>query len=132
MSLGARETGDSVADGLMAAETGSAGDGSEAAETAAARAAAAGSAADGVMAAETGSAARAAASSVADGLVTGNLIECPKHNGCFDFKTGEAKRLPVRQRLATFPVKVEGQTVYVQVENKASQAALQISYDEDE
>jgi hypothetical protein len=45
------------------------------------------------------------------GLVTGNLIECPKHNGCFDFKTGLPKRLPVRQPLATFPVKLDGQTV---------------------
>ena len=72
------------------------------------------------------------AADLADGLITGNLIECPKHNGCFDYKTGEAKRLPVRQPLATFPVKVEGQTVYVQVENKDSQAALQIRYDEDE
>jgi MocE subfamily Rieske [2Fe-2S] domain protein len=70
------------------------------------------------------------AADLSDGLITGNLIECPKHNGCFDYKTGEAKRLPVRQPLATFPVKVEGQTVYVQVENKASQAALQIRYDE--
>lgn len=46
------------------------------------------------------------AADLSDGLVTGNLIECPKHNGCFDFKTGEPKRLPVRTRLATFPVKV--------------------------
>ena len=35
-------------------------------------------------------------------IVSGNLIECPKHNGCFDFKTGEAKRLPARAPLATY------------------------------
>jgi len=27
------------------------------------------------------------------------LMECPKHNGCFDFKTGMAMRLPVRSKL---------------------------------
>ena len=27
-----------------------------------------------------------------DGLVMGNLIECPKHNGQFDYRTGEAMR----------------------------------------
>jgi 3-phenylpropionate/trans-cinnamate dioxygenase ferredoxin subunit len=43
---------------------------------------------------------------LAEGLVTGNLIECPKHNGCFDFKTGLPKRLPVKKALATFPTKV--------------------------
>ena len=45
--------------------------------------------------------------SLADGLVMGTLIECPKHNGRFDFTTGEPKRLPACLPLATFPVKVE-------------------------
>src|SRR6185437_8550650 len=30
--------------------------------------------------------------SLADGLVQGDIIECPKHNGRFNYKTGEAKR----------------------------------------
>ena len=42
------------------------------------------------------------AAALADGLVTGNLIECPKHNGCFDFKTGLPKRL-VRKGAALPP-----------------------------
>lgn len=69
------------------------------------------------------------AADLGDGLVTGNLIECPKHNGCFDFKTGEPKRLPVRQRLATFPVRVEGQNVYVQVGGGTSSSHIEISYE---
>merc|ERR1712070_1283310 len=69
------------------------------------------------------------AADLSDGLVTGNLIECPKHNGCFDFKTGLPKRLPVKARLATFPVKREGKTVYVQV-SKGNH--VQIAYDKDE
>mmetsp|Transcript_31884 Transcript_31884/g.63667 ORF Transcript_31884/g.63667 Transcript_31884/m.63667 type:complete len:140 (-) Transcript_31884:95-514(-) len=58
------------------------------------------------------------AASLADGVVVGNLIECPKHNGCFDFKTGQPKRLPVRAPLKTFPVRIEGQTVFVKVDGR--------------
>jgi 3-phenylpropionate/trans-cinnamate dioxygenase ferredoxin subunit len=50
-----------------------------------------------------------------DGLVMGNTIECPKHNGQFDYRTGEAKRAPVCINLKTFPVKVEGSSVYIEV-----------------
>ena len=49
------------------------------------------------------------------GLVMGHLIECPKHNGQFDYTTGEAKRAPVCVDLRTFPVKVEGDRVFVEV-----------------
>jgi 3-phenylpropionate/trans-cinnamate dioxygenase ferredoxin subunit len=52
---------------------------------------------------------------LADGLVMGHIIECPKHNGQFDYRTGEAKRAPVCVNLKTFPVKVEGDRVLVQV-----------------
>lgn len=50
-----------------------------------------------------------------DGLVMGHLIECPKHNGQFDYRTGEAKRAPVCVNLQTFAVKVEDGRVFVQV-----------------
>lgn len=50
-----------------------------------------------------------------DGLVMGHLIECPKHNGQFDYRTGAAKRAPVCDALQTFPVKVEGGEVFVEV-----------------
>ena len=52
---------------------------------------------------------------LADGLVMGHLIECPKHNGQFDYRTGEAKRAPVCVNLRTYPVKVEGDRVLVEV-----------------
>jgi len=45
---------------------------------------------------------------LADGLVMGNIIECPMHNGRFDYRTGEAKGAPVCVNLKTYPVKVEG------------------------
>ncbi len=50
-----------------------------------------------------------------DGLVMDNIIECPKHNGRFDYRTGEAKGAPVCVNLKTFPVKVEAGTVYIQI-----------------
>ena len=45
---------------------------------------------------------------LADGLVMDNIIECPKHNGRFDYRTGAAKGAPVCVDLKTYPVKVEG------------------------
>lgn len=50
-----------------------------------------------------------------DGLVMGHLIECPKHNGQFDYRTGAARRTPVCVALQCFPVRVEGDHVYVEV-----------------
>ena len=48
-----------------------------------------------------------------DGLVMDNIIECPKHNGRFDYRTGEAKGAPVCVDLSTYPVKVENGRVFV-------------------
>lgn len=50
-----------------------------------------------------------------DGLVMDHIIECPKHNGRFDYRTGEAKGAPVCVNLRTYPVKVEGGSVFIQV-----------------
>jgi 3-phenylpropionate/trans-cinnamate dioxygenase ferredoxin subunit len=44
---------------------------------------------------------------LADGLVMGTIIECPKHNGRFDLRTGAAKGAPACVDLATYPVKVQ-------------------------
>jgi 3-phenylpropionate/trans-cinnamate dioxygenase ferredoxin subunit len=51
-----------------------------------------------------------------DGLVMGNTIECPKHNGRFDYTTGEAKRAPVCVNLKTYPVKVESGKIFIQID----------------
>ena len=45
---------------------------------------------------------------LADGLVMDHIIECPKHNGRFDYRTGEAKGAPVCVNLRTYSVKIEG------------------------
>jgi 3-phenylpropionate/trans-cinnamate dioxygenase ferredoxin component len=49
------------------------------------------------------------------GLVMGHLIECPKHNGQFDYRTGAAMRAPACINLRTFAVKVEGDRVLIGV-----------------
>ncbi|KFC71060.1 Nitrite reductase [NAD(P)H], small subunit [Devosia sp. LC5] len=53
--------------------------------------------------------------SLADGLVMDDIIECPKHNGRFNYKTGEAKGAPVCVNLRTYPVRVEGGMVFIEV-----------------
>jgi 3-phenylpropionate/trans-cinnamate dioxygenase ferredoxin subunit len=52
---------------------------------------------------------------LADGLVIDDIIECPKHNGRFDFRTGEAKRAPACVDLETYPVKVENGKVLIDI-----------------
>jgi 3-phenylpropionate/trans-cinnamate dioxygenase ferredoxin component len=47
------------------------------------------------------------------GFVMENIIECPKHNGRFDFTTGQAKGAPACIDLKTYPVKVEGGKVFL-------------------
>lgn len=52
---------------------------------------------------------------LADGLVMDEIIECPKHNGRFDYTTGEAKGAPVCVNLHTYPARVEDGTVFIQL-----------------
>jgi 3-phenylpropionate/trans-cinnamate dioxygenase ferredoxin subunit len=52
---------------------------------------------------------------LADGLVMDHIIECPKHNGRFDYRTGAAKGAPVCINLKTYPVKLEGERVFIDV-----------------
>jgi len=55
---------------------------------------------------------------LAEGWVFDGVIECPLHQGRFDIKTGEVKSAPVSVDLKTFPVKVEGKAIFVQVDNR--------------
>ena len=49
-------------------------------------------------------------------MKTSGLIECPLHSACFEIKTGKAVNPPAEVDLKTYPVKVEGDTIYVGVE----------------
>jgi len=53
---------------------------------------------------------------LADGLVMDNLIECPKHNGRFDFTTGQPKRPPACVNLKTYPLKIESGHVLLRLD----------------
>ena len=50
-----------------------------------------------------------------DGLVIGDQVECPKHNGQFDYRTGEAKRAPVCVNLKTYPTRVDAGRVHIEI-----------------
>jgi 3-phenylpropionate/trans-cinnamate dioxygenase ferredoxin subunit len=50
---------------------------------------------------------------LADGLVIDFEVECPKHSGAFDYRTGEAIRLPACENLRTYPVELIGEEVRV-------------------
>lgn len=52
---------------------------------------------------------------LADGLVMGDIIECPKHNGRFNYKTGQAKGAPVCINLRTFLVRIAAGKVMVEI-----------------
>lgn len=56
-----------------------------------------------------------------DGLVMDNTIECPRHNGRFDFTTGRATAIPAIAPLATYPVRVVDGEVQINVITDAGQ-----------
>jgi 3-phenylpropionate/trans-cinnamate dioxygenase ferredoxin subunit len=52
---------------------------------------------------------------LADGLVMDNIIECPKHNGRFDYTTGQAKGPPVCISLRTYPIRIDRDRVLIDI-----------------
>ena len=52
---------------------------------------------------------------LAGGLVMDHTIECPKHNGQFDYRTGEAKRAPVCVNLKTYKTEVRDGRVLIEI-----------------
>lgn len=50
-----------------------------------------------------------------DGLVMQHVIECPKHNGRFDIRDGRALGAPACVNLETYPAKVEGGRIFIQI-----------------
>lgn len=51
-----------------------------------------------------------------DGLVLDGVIECPLHNGRFDYRTGRALGAPAIVDLKTYPVKVENGQVHLDLD----------------
>ena len=50
------------------------------------------------------------------GFVMDTIIECAKHNGRFDFRTGAAQGAPACINLKTYAVKVEAGAVFLKLE----------------
>ena len=48
-----------------------------------------------------------------EGFLEGHEIECPFHQGRFDIRTGVATCAPATEVLKTWPVKIEGGQVYL-------------------
>ncbi|MFL6052741.1 MAG: non-heme iron oxygenase ferredoxin subunit [Actinoallomurus sp.] len=50
---------------------------------------------------------------LSEGEVYNHTIECWLHGSCFDLRTGKPTNPPATQPVATYPVKIEGDDVYV-------------------
>ncbi len=50
-----------------------------------------------------------------NGFVMGQIIECPKHNGRFDFTNGEAKGAPVCENLKTYETQQRNGRLFVKI-----------------
>ena len=61
-----------------------------------------------------------AESSLSEGEVDPDFetIECPRHGSTFDLRTGNPKTLPATLPVVTWPVKVEGDTVMIDMDRE--------------
>ncbi|MCY1535276.1 Naphthalene 1,2-dioxygenase/salicylate 5-hydroxylase system, ferredoxin component [compost metagenome] len=48
-----------------------------------------------------------------DGFLEGHEIECPLHQGRFDIRNGAAMCAPLTESIRTYPVRIEGDKVYL-------------------
>jgi naphthalene 1,2-dioxygenase system ferredoxin subunit len=51
-----------------------------------------------------------------DGFLLGHEIECPLHQGRFDVRDGHATCEPAEEPLRSYPVKIEGQRVWLRLD----------------
>lgn len=52
---------------------------------------------------------------MSDGYVEGNCVECPLHQALFDIRTGAVVEGPAEEALRTFPVRVKGTEILVEL-----------------
>ena len=52
-----------------------------------------------------------------EGLVMDHIIECPKHNGRFDYRTGEGQGAPIRADIKTYATRIDGDMVLIDTES---------------
>ncbi len=51
-----------------------------------------------------------------DGFLDGHEIECPLHQGKFDVRDGKPTCEPVTEPIRSYPVRIDGHRVYVQID----------------
>lgn len=49
-------------------------------------------------------------------ILDGPVIECPRHGARFDVRTGAVLRMPAVAPVRTYPTKVEGDDVYIEID----------------
>jgi 3-phenylpropionate/trans-cinnamate dioxygenase ferredoxin subunit len=54
--------------------------------------------------------------SLSEGEIWERSVQCPQHGSLFDLATGEVTGLPAQVPLETFPVRVDGGSIFVDVE----------------
>ena len=52
---------------------------------------------------------------LAEGALDGHRIQCPRHDACFDVRTGKALTLPAILDVSCFPVRVQDGDVEVEL-----------------
>ncbi len=52
-----------------------------------------------------------------EGALEGGRLRCPRHGALFDVRSGAALRMPAVTPVRTFPVRVEGESVFVEVDD---------------
>lgn len=53
--------------------------------------------------------------SLADGFIEDGIVECPLHAGRFEIATGKALGVPVTQDIKVYTLRVDGESIYVDV-----------------
>jgi len=57
-----------------------------------------------------------AQASLAEGYIAGDAVECAFHSAKFCIRTGQVRSLPATRPLRTYPVKIVGDEIYVDLE----------------
>jgi anthranilate 1,2-dioxygenase large subunit len=61
---------------------------------------------------------------LSEGWIEDGKIECPLHQGMFDIRTGKALCTPVTEDIRTYAVKVEGDEVFVNLDQPAATTSV--------
>ncbi len=52
---------------------------------------------------------------LSSGCVDGDTVECPLHQACFHIPTGKCTHPPAERDLVVYPVRIDGNRVFVQI-----------------